>query len=86
VAVFLGPVYFGGLIFARLIQNEPRLYEAYGSNVLGAVLGGTMEYVSLTLGFQFLLAVALLFYLLVFVLLRRAGATQGAGVTNGLPA
>ena len=86
VAVFLGPVYFGGLIFARLIQNEPRLYEAYGSNVLGAVLGGTMEYVSLILGFQFLLAVALLFYLLVFVLLRRAGSTQGAGVTNGLPA
>jgi SAM-dependent methyltransferase len=74
VVVFLGPVYFGGLIFARLIENEPRLYEAYGSNVLGAVFGGTAEYVSLVFGFQFLLALALLFYLLVYLLLRRPGA------------
>jgi hypothetical protein len=74
VALFLGPVYFGGLIFARLIEHETRLYEAYGSNVLGAVLGGTTEYLSLVFGFQFLLAVAVLFYLLVFLLLRRSGA------------
>jgi len=72
VVVFLGPVYFGGLVFARLIERETRLYEAYGSNVLGAVLGGTAEYVSLLLGFRFLLALALAFYLAVFLLLRRA--------------
>jgi SAM-dependent methyltransferase len=77
VGLFLGPVYFGGLIFARLIENEARLYEAYGSNVLGAVLGGTTEYLSLVFGFQFLLAVALLFYLLVFLLLRRSGGLGG---------
>jgi len=71
VALFLGPVYFGGLIFARLITDEPRLYEAYGSNVLGAVLGGAAEYLSLVTGFRFLLLVALVFYLLVFALLRR---------------
>jgi SAM-dependent methyltransferase len=77
VVVFLGPVYFGGLIFARLIENETRLYEAYGSNVLGAVLGGTAEYLSLVFGFRFLLAVALAFYLVVFLLLRGAGAGGG---------
>lgn len=76
VALFLGPVYFGGLIFARLISDETRLFEAYGSNVLGAVLGGSAEYLSLILGFRFLLALALAFYLAVFLLLRqkRAGA------------
>jgi hypothetical protein len=76
VVVFLGPVFFGGLVFARLIERETRLYEAYGSNVLGAVLGGTAEYLSLVLGFRFLLALALalVFYLAVFLLLRgRAG-------------
>lgn len=78
VALFLGPVYFGGLIFARLIENETRLYEAYGSNVLGAVLGGTSEYLSLVFGFRFLLAVALLFYLAVFLLLGRGGTRRGA--------
>ena len=71
VVVYLGPVFFGGLIFARLIENEPRLFEAYGSNVLGAVLGGSAEYLSLVLGFRFLLALALAFYLGVFLLLRR---------------
>jgi hypothetical protein len=77
VIVYLGPVYFGGLIFARLIENESRLYEAYGSNVLGAVLGGTAEYLSLVLGFRFLLALALAFYLGVFVLLRRRAPLAG---------
>lgn len=72
VLVYLGPVYFGGLIFAHLIEHEPRLYEAYGSNVLGAVLGGTAEYFSLVFGFTFLLAIALVCYLGVFVLVRRA--------------
>jgi hypothetical protein len=71
--VFLGPVFFGGLVFARLIERETRLYEAYGSNVLGAVLGGTAEYLSLVLGFRFLLALALVFYLAVFLLLRKGG-------------
>jgi SAM-dependent methyltransferase len=74
VVVFLGPVFFGGLVFARLIESETRLYEAYGSNVLGAVVGGTAEYLSLVLGFRFLLALALAFYLAVFLLLRRSAA------------
>jgi len=75
VALLLGPVYFGGLVFARLIADEARLFEAWGSNVLGAVLGGTGEYLSLIAGFRFLLALALGFYLLVYVLLRRPRAT-----------
>jgi len=72
VLVFLGPVYFGGLLFARLIERETRLFEAYGSNVLGAVVGGAAEYLSLVLGYRFLLALALLFYLVVYLLLRRS--------------
>ena len=75
VALFLGPVYFGGLVFARLITREARLFEAYGSNVLGAVLGGAAEYLSLLMGFRFLLALALAFYVVVFVLLRKGGDT-----------
>jgi SAM-dependent methyltransferase len=78
ILIFLGPVYFGGLLFARLIEREKHLYEAYGSNVLGAVVGGCAEYVSLILGFRFLLALALLCYLAVFLLLRRTGAAEAA--------
>ncbi len=85
VLAYLGPVFFGGVIFARLIENESRLYEAYGSNVLGAVLGGTAEYLALLFGFQFLLALALVCYLGVFMLLRRSvplPATAPARVTS----
>jgi SAM-dependent methyltransferase len=75
VAVYLSPIYFGGLIFARLIESEARLYEAYGSNILGAVLGGTAEYFSLLFGFRFLLAIALVCYLGVFLLVRPSTAS-----------
>ena len=78
VMIFLGPVYFGGLLFARLIERERHLYQAYGSNVLGAVVGGCAEYVSLIHGYRFLLALALLSYLVVFLLLRRTAVTAAA--------
>jgi SAM-dependent methyltransferase len=72
ILVLLGPVYFGGLLFARLIERETRLYEAYGSNVLGAVVGGAAEYRSRVLRYRFLLARAQLFYQAVYLLRRRS--------------
>lgn len=67
--VYLGPIYFAALIFATLIKNETSFYQAYGSNILGAVCGGVYEYCSLILGFKALLIVALFFYIIVYVLL-----------------
>lgn len=78
VLVFLGPVYFASLIFATLIRTEERLDEAYGSNVLGAVLGGVCEYLSLVYGFKFLHALTLLFYLGAFLLGRRSPSGPAA--------
>jgi SAM-dependent methyltransferase len=72
VAIFLGPVLFGSLVFASLIREETRLDQAYGSNVLGAVAGGVCEYLSLVYGFKFLSALTLVFYLGTFLLLLRS--------------
>jgi SAM-dependent methyltransferase len=69
VVVFLGPVYFASLIFAALIKDEENLYQAYGSNLLGAVVGGACEYASLMFGFKFLLLITFGFYLAAFVML-----------------
>ena len=66
VLIFLGPVYFASLIFATLIKDEEKLFQAYGSNILGAVVGGVCEYTSLVFGFKFLLLITLFFYLLVY--------------------
>jgi spermidine synthase len=62
--VFLAPVYFAGLIFARLIDGERDLAPVYGSNLLGAVIGGSCEYLSILLGLKALLIVTFAFYLL----------------------
>lgn len=70
VFVFLGPVYFAACIFASLIKEENNFYQAYGSNVLGAVVGGVCEYFSLLLGFKMLLLIVLAFYLAAFFFLK----------------
>ncbi|NIO11218.1 MAG: hypothetical protein GTO40_25665 [Deltaproteobacteria bacterium] len=64
--VFLGPVFFASLIFGHLIKRESHLSQAYGSNLVGAVVGGACEYFSLVLGIKFLLIVTCGFYLLAF--------------------
>jgi SAM-dependent methyltransferase len=73
VILFLGPVYFSAVLFAKLVKEEPNLTQAYGSNVLGAMVGGACEYFSLVLGFKPLLLLTLAFYLVAFALILRDG-------------
>jgi SAM-dependent methyltransferase len=60
----LSPVFFAGVIFARSFRNAARPQFALGANIAGSVVGGLAESLSMLLGFQHLLLVALLFYLL----------------------
>lgn len=78
VLVFLGPVFFAAMIFATLIRDEPRLDQAYGSNVLGAVVGGATEYLSMVAGFKALLLVAAVIYALAALGLWRELAIRRA--------
>ncbi|HEY5089297.1 MAG TPA: spermidine synthase, partial [Polyangia bacterium] len=71
VLLFLGPVFFSAILFARLIAREQSFYAAYGSNVLGAMVGGAVEYLSLVFGFKALLIPTAVCYLLAFALVRR---------------
>ena len=71
-AIFLGPVFFAGLLFATLIENEHSFYQAYASNVLGAMVGGACEYLSLVVGFRLLVLVTLAFYVATVLTLRKA--------------
>ncbi|EKD27069.1 MAG: spermidine synthase-like protein [uncultured bacterium] len=68
---FLSPVYFGSIIFANMIKRELNLYQAYGSNLLGAMIGGASEYLSLLFGIKFLLIITMIFYFCVFLYLRK---------------
>lgn len=62
--IALGPMFFAGVIFARSFRDAPQPDLALGSNIAGAVVGGLAESLSMLLGFQYLLLVALAFYLL----------------------
>jgi spermidine synthase len=62
---------FAGFVFARSFSRTPVPSRALGANILGAVIGGLTEYLSLPLGIRSLLLIALLFYGAAWVLSDR---------------
>jgi hypothetical protein len=73
LVVFL-PVFFAGVIFATVFRDSKAPDADFGSNVAGIVLGGLSEQLSLVLGFNYLLLVAVAYYLLALALRTRAAA------------
>jgi hypothetical protein len=70
--VFLSlPIFFAGIIFATLLKRFPRIEIAFGSNLLGAVIGGLLEYASLVYGLRSLLVLSALLYALSYIAFRR---------------
>jgi hypothetical protein len=62
------PVFFAGVIFATAFRDSANPDVDFGSNIGGIILGGFSEYLSLVLGFNHLLWVAIGFYGLAAVL------------------
>ena len=70
LVVFI-PVFFAGVIFAAVFRESRRPDVDFGSNVAGIVLGGLSEQLSLVVGFNYLVLVAVGYYLLSLVLRPR---------------
>lgn len=77
VLVF-SPIYCAGLLFGSSIKRSPDVTVDYGANLLGAMFGGVAEYLSLLMGFQFLLLLVAAFYVAALAT-RRAAPTTAAG-------
>ncbi len=60
--VFAIPVFFAGLLFASEFRSVESPAAALGANMLGAVVGGLLENLSLIIGMKALLLVAALLY------------------------
>jgi len=71
VLVF-SPVLFAAVIFAASFKRTTEPDRAFGMNIAGAMVGGLAEYSSMLLGFQYVMLVAILFYALSAVGLRKA--------------
>jgi hypothetical protein len=84
-ALAFAPIYLANLIFAQRFSGVETAGAAFAANLLGAMVGGALEYVALITGYRFLLIVIGVFYGLAFLtsrfLSRRGGAgLPGAGV------
>jgi hypothetical protein len=67
VALAFAPVYLANLIFAERFRSVGESTVAFGANLLGAMVGGVVEYLSLLIGYRSLLLVAAGIYALAFV-------------------
>lgn len=67
------PAYFAGIIFAKSYAASGFQSTALGSNILGALCGGIVESLSFWTGIRSLVLVALAFYLLSALLIKREG-------------
>jgi hypothetical protein len=61
------PVFIANLIFAERFRDTEDTTSAFGANLLGAMVGGTLEYVSLVTGYRALLLVAAVLYVAAWI-------------------
>src|SRR5215467_1810417 len=84
-ALAFAPIYLANLIFAQRFSDVATSGDAFAANLLGAMVGGVLEYIALITGYRFLLIVIGVLYALAFVTSRfltrqRAGSVAGSGV------
>jgi hypothetical protein len=62
------PLFFSGIIFARWFERTSTPAAALGANLVGAVIGGLLEYTSLVIGLRELYLLAIAFYAASFLI------------------
>ena len=56
-ALAFAPIFLANLIFSQRFRDTASSTTAFGANLLGAMLGGALEYLALISGYRFLLVV-----------------------------
>jgi hypothetical protein len=72
------PVAFAGVVFSSLLRRSGNPAGALGSNLLGAMVGGALEYFSILVGLRSLALMALVLYLGSYLAASRRGALARA--------
>jgi len=80
VSVAFAPIFLANLVFAQRFRDVSSSTVAFGANLLGAMVGGVLEYSSLIIGYRALLIVIAVLYGGAFVLQRVFAAQQPAEV------
>jgi hypothetical protein len=67
VALAFAPIYLANLVFSQRFAAVGSSTVAFAANLLGAIAGGALEYLSLVTGYRFLLVVVAALYAGAFV-------------------
>jgi Spermine/spermidine synthase domain len=78
-ALAFAPVYLANLVFAQRFSGAETATTAFAANLLGAMVGGTLEYLALITGYQFVLIVTGVLYGLAFITGRGRIAARQPG-------
>ncbi|MDQ3938082.1 MAG: hypothetical protein M3253_05305, partial [Chloroflexota bacterium] len=70
-AVAFAPVFFANLVFSYSFRDTTSADMAFASNLLGAMVGGAIEYLALVTGYGALLLVVALLYGLAWLFATR---------------
>ena len=70
-ALAFTPIFLANLVFAQRFKDTSSSTVAFAANLLGAVLGGVLEYAALLYGYRSLLILAAVLYGLAFLFGRR---------------
>lgn len=73
------PIFLANMVFSQRFRDSVDSTTAFAANLIGAMVGGVLEYTSLILGYRNLMIVALVLYGLAFFFGRRH-------LTSGAPA
>jgi hypothetical protein len=72
------PIFLANLIFSRRFRDSQFPTAAFGANLLGAMIGGTLEYLALLTGYRFLLVLVASLYALALLAGRQRSSSQPA--------
>jgi hypothetical protein len=79
VAIAFAPIFLANMVFSQRFRDTGDSTTAFGANLLGAMIGGVLEYLSLIVGYQWLLALVALLYALAFITGRAHLRVAGPG-------
>lgn len=65
------PIFIANLIFANFFKNQQNARLAFGSNILGAMMGGIFEYTAMISGYHFLILIIIVSYILAFIFAKK---------------
>jgi SAM-dependent methyltransferase len=79
VTIAFLPIFAANVVFAKRFTDTADGTAAFGANLLGAMVGGCLEYLGLLVGFSGLLAIAALVYLGALALMPRTRRLNWVG-------